>query len=78
MDGTNLTLGRTVREATSGDWVSDSRGNVDDTAPLLRGTGTKRSLVGVLAVDGIRDDGVDGEGTVRIHVQHLGEVLTQC
>lgn len=78
MDGANLTLGRTVREATGGDWVSDGRGNVDDAAPLLGGTGTERSLVGVLAVDGIRDDGVDGKGSVRVHVQHLGEVLSHC
>lgn len=74
----NLTLGRTIRKATCGNWVGDGRGNVDDAAPLLRGTGAKRSFVRVLAVDGIRNDGVNGEGAVRIHVKHLGKVLTHC
>lgn len=58
--------------------MSDSGGNVDDATPFLGGAGTKGSLVGVLAVDGIRDDGVGGEGAVRIHVKHLGEVLNHC
>lgn len=74
----NLTLGRTVCKAPSGNWVGDGRGNVDDAAPLLGGTGRKGSFVGVLAINRIRDDGVDREGTVRIHVKHLGEVLTHC
>lgn len=74
----HLTLGRAICKATSGDWPSDGRGNVDDAAPLLLGAGTKRSLVGVLAVNGVRDDGVDREGAVGIHVEHLGEVLTRC
>lgn len=58
--------------------MGDGRRNVDDATPLLRGTGAKRSFVGVLAVDGIRNDGVDGEGAIRIHVKHLGKVLTHC
>lgn len=56
--------------------MGDRRGDVDDAAPLLSGTRSKRTLVGVLAVNGIRDDGVNGEGAVCIHVKHLGEVLT--
>lgn len=72
-----LTLGRAVREATSGNWPSDGRGNVDDATPLFLGAGTKRPIVRVLAVNGIRDDGVDGEGAVGVHVEHLGKVLKQ-
>lgn len=78
IDGVDRTLSRAVREATSGDWVSDGRGNVHNATPLFAGTRTKRPLVGVLTVDGIRDDGVDGEGSVRVHVQHLGKVLSHC
>lgn len=74
----NLTLSRSVRKATGRNWACDGRGNVDDAAPLLRGTWGKRPFVGVLAVDGIGDNGVNGEGTVCIHVKHLGEVLTHC
>lgn len=77
-DEVNLTLSRAVREAASGDWVSDGGGNIHNATPLFAGTRTKRSLVGVLTVDGIRDNGVDGEGSVRVHVQHLGEVLSHC
>lgn len=67
--GRRLTLRGTISETSGRNGLSNNGRDVDDASSLLLDSGSERTVVGVLRVDGIGNAGVNNEGTEGVNVE---------